>query len=77
MLQDALSMAKAEDQWDQLTVGREETSWARAIFQAIKEVNSQIHNFDWKTRVLAGDMWKVVLAERKLAEEEEQRSSEK
>lgn len=77
MLQDALAMARAEDQWDQLTVGREETSWTREIFQAIKEANSQIHNFDWKTRALAEDMWKVVLAERKLAEEEKQRSSEK
>lgn len=77
MLQDALAMARAEDQWDQLTAGREETSWAREIFQAIKEANSQIHNFDWKTRALAEDMWKVVLAERKLAEEEKQRSSEK
>lgn len=76
-LTDDSMLAEYEDLWDKLTVGREDVTWAKEVYDALKEVNTRIENSDVKNKQLADDMWDVVLAERKLAEEERQRSSEK
>lgn len=76
-LADDSMLADYEDLWDKLTVGREDVTWAKEVYDALKEVNTRIEDSDVKNKQLADDMWDVVLAERKLAEEERQRSSEK
>lgn len=76
-LTDDSMLAEYEDLWDNLTVGREDVTWAKEVYDALKEVNTRIQESDVKNKQLADDMWDVVLAERKLAEEERQRSSEK
>lgn len=76
-LTDDSMLAEYEDLWDKLTVGREDVTWAKEVYDALKEVNTRIENSDVKNKQLADDMWDVVLAERKLAGEERQRSSEK
>lgn len=68
--------AKDEDDWDQLTLGRPETeTWAGEIKKALAEVSTQLKESDLKNKELAEAMWQVVLAERKLAAEEETQSS--
>lgn len=76
-LTDDSMLAEYEDLWDKLTVGREDVTWVKEVYDALKEVNTRIEDSDVKNKQLADDMWDVVLAERKLAEEERQRSSEK
>ncbi|EAW10638.1 LYR motif-containing protein [Aspergillus clavatus NRRL 1] len=71
-----LLFAKDEDHWDQLTLGRPETeTWTQEVKNALDEVNMNIHESDKKNMELAEAMWQVVLAERKLAAEEEQQRS--
>ena len=76
-LTDDSMLAEYEDLWDNLTVGREDVTWAKEVYDALKEVNTRIKESDVKNKQLADDMWNVVLAEHKLAEEERQRSTEK
>ena len=70
-------LAEYEDLWDKLTIGREDVTWAKEVYDALKEVNTRIEESDVKNKQLADDMWNVVLAERKFAKEERQRSTEK
>ncbi|KAL4920221.1 hypothetical protein BDW62DRAFT_13636 [Aspergillus aurantiobrunneus] len=65
-----------EDYWDTLTTGGEEERWVNAPRAARAGVNNQILKHDKKNKALAEAMWKVVLAERKLAEEEKRRLAE-
>ncbi|EYE92708.1 LYR motif-containing protein [Aspergillus ruber CBS 135680] len=74
-LEAALVMAKAEDTWDELTHSEEPDTWSRVISDALTEVNDKIRESDLQNKKLARDMWNVVLAERKLASEEEKRTS--
>lgn len=76
-LTDDSMLAEYEDLWDKLTIGREDVTWAKEVYDALKEVNTRIKESDVKNKQLADDMWNVVLAEHKLAEEERQRSTEK
>ena len=76
-LTDDSMLAEYEDLWDKLTIGREDVTWAKEVYDALKEVNTRIKESDVKNKQLADDMWNVVLAEHKLAEQERQRSTEK
>lgn len=76
-LTDDSMLAEYEDLWDKLTIDREDVTWAKEAYDALKEVNTRIKESDVKNKQLADDMWNVVLAEHKLAEEERQRSTEK
>lgn len=70
-LEVALTLARGEDLWDELTLGgQEEDSWQYEVHNALKAVNNKIRDTDLKNKKMAEDMWKVVLAERKLAAEE-------
>ncbi|KAE8352817.1 hypothetical protein BDV28DRAFT_119799 [Aspergillus coremiiformis] len=70
-----LLFARDEDAWDALTTGSEPETWAKEIKDALDVVNQQIQDADKKNMKLAEAMWNVVLAERKLAAEEEKRQS--
>ncbi|GAB1192179.1 hypothetical protein APSETT444_001364 [Aspergillus pseudonomiae] len=73
-----LLFANDEDNWDALTTGSEPDTWAEGVKDALGTLNQQIHDSDKKNIELAEAMWKIVLAERKLAaEEEKQKSAEK
>lgn len=74
-LEAALVMAKAEDAWDELTHNKEPDTWSQVISDALMEVNDKIRESDLQNKKLARDMWNVVLAERKLAAEEEKKAS--
>ena len=75
ILEAALVMARAEDTWDELTHSEEPNTWSQVISDALAEVNDKIRESDLQNKKLARDMWNVVLAERKLAAEEEKRAS--
>jgi hypothetical protein len=70
-----LLFAQDEEDWDRITENITETdamsSWSEPLEKAIVDVNARISNFDVRSRELAENMWKIVLAERALAEEEE------
>ncbi|KNG88979.1 hypothetical protein ANOM_002188 [Aspergillus nomiae NRRL 13137] len=73
-----LLFANDEDNWDALTTGSEPDTWAEGVKDALGTLNQQIHDSDKKNIELAEAMWNIVLAERKLAaEEEKQKSTEK
>lgn len=74
-LETDLLIARGEDTWDKLTRGQEPDTWSQVVSDALTEVNDKIRESDLQNKKLAHDMWKVVLAERKLAEEEEKRAS--
>lgn len=65
-----LLFAKDEEDWDRLTKTREAPTWSEHIQKGITDVNRQIANFDMHSKALAENMWKIVLAEKALAEEE-------
>ncbi|KAL2865471.1 LYR motif-containing protein [Aspergillus lucknowensis] len=71
-LQLELTYGKDEDRWDNLTIGSEPETWSDPIATSLQDVQRLIHNTDKKNTTLAESMWKIVLAERKLAEEEKQ-----
>lgn len=73
-LEVALEIARGEDRWDQLTHGQELATWSQVISDALTEVNNKIRESDLQNKKLAKDMWNVVLAERKLAADEEKRA---
>ncbi|KAL1964682.1 hypothetical protein VTN77DRAFT_6708 [Rasamsonia byssochlamydoides] len=73
-----LLFAKDEDYWDRLVVdeespslNKESPSWADAVKESIRDVVTKISESDRKNKELAEAMWNIVLAEKKLAEEEE------
>ncbi|KAL2828901.1 hypothetical protein BDW59DRAFT_39249 [Aspergillus cavernicola] len=69
-------LGKAEDYWDSLTAGEEKVTWASAAETAWDDARCWIQKTDRKNKALAESMWKVVLAERKLAEKEKQKPAE-
>jgi hypothetical protein len=70
-----LLLAKDEDTWDALTTGTELRTWTQGVEDALIDLHQQIQESDRKNRELAEAMWKVVLAERKLAAEERNQMS--
>ncbi|OJJ74773.1 hypothetical protein ASPBRDRAFT_39978 [Aspergillus brasiliensis CBS 101740] len=75
-LESELPMARDEDEWDLLTGHKEDAKWSGPVKVSLKEVQGQISEGDRKTKELAQAMWKVVLEERKLAEQEEKQRVE-
>ncbi|GLA61212.1 hypothetical protein AtubIFM54640_001727 [Aspergillus tubingensis] len=75
-LESELPMARDEDEWDLLTGHKEDAKWAGPVRVSLKEVQGQISEGDRRTKELAQAMWKVVLEERKLAEQEEKQRVE-
>ncbi|KAL3476342.1 hypothetical protein BJX99DRAFT_227931 [Aspergillus californicus] len=72
--------ANDEDQWDAMTTGEdtgETSSWSVAPRAVWQDTKNRISNVDHKNLAHAEALWNVVLAERKLAEEERQRAGEK
>ncbi|KXG50780.1 uncharacterized protein PGRI_063520 [Penicillium griseofulvum] len=65
-----LLFAKDEEEWDRITKTKESSTWYEHPANAIADVNTKIGNFDMHTKELANNMWKIVLAEKALAEEE-------
>lgn len=66
-----LAFAQDEEKWDSLTGDAEMPAWSENTQDALVDLNAQISNFDMRAKKLAEDMWKVVLAEKAMAEEEE------
>jgi hypothetical protein len=70
-----LLFAQDEEDWDRIIEIIPETdemsSWPEPLQKAIVDVNAKISKFDVQSKELAENMWKIVLAERALAEEEE------
>lgn len=67
--------ARDEDFWDSLTISEEPVTWFETAESAREDVKRLLREEERKNKKLAEDMWEVVLAERKLAaEEEEQRT---
>lgn len=64
--------AQDEDAWDRMTNATESCTWSEEIKRARDDVCTKIRESDQKNRALAENMWKVVLAERKAAKEEEE-----
>lgn len=69
-----LLFAKDEEEWDRVTETKEPTeepsTWSEHPENAIVDVNAKIANFDMHSKELSDNMWKIVLAEKALAEEE-------
>ncbi|KAL4892162.1 hypothetical protein BDV59DRAFT_58282 [Aspergillus ambiguus] len=75
-LQLQLLFCKDEDYWDHLTNGSgSEERWVDEVKKGLSEVNRQIQESDKKNKDIAEAMWKVVLAERELAAEEQHQTS--
>lgn len=70
-----LELAKDEDYWDSLTMGRERATWGDEIKVSLTDVNEKIIETDARAKSLAQAMWKVVLAEREMAAEEQEHQS--
>jgi hypothetical protein len=69
-----LIFGQDEDHWDLLTTGQEPNTWASEVETALNSTKSLVLKIDTRNKRVAESMWKIVLAERKLAEEEKQRS---
>ncbi|OQE09757.1 hypothetical protein PENVUL_c005G00825 [Penicillium vulpinum] len=65
-----LLFAKDEEEWDHITKTKEPSTWSEHPANAIADVNAKIGHFDMRAKELADNMWKIILAERALAEEE-------
>ncbi|CAG8077784.1 unnamed protein product [Penicillium nalgiovense] len=65
-----LLFAKDEEEWDRITETKEPSTWSEHPANAIADVNAKIGRFDMRTKELTDSMWKIVLAEKALAEEE-------
>ncbi|KAJ5942312.1 hypothetical protein N7516_002480 [Penicillium verrucosum] len=65
-----LLFAKDEEEWDRVTETKEPSTWSEHPANAIVDVNAKIAHFDMHSKELADNMWKIVLAEKALAEEE-------
>ncbi|KAJ5640536.1 Ubiquitin-conjugating enzyme spm2 [Penicillium herquei] len=78
-LQTDLLFAKDEEAWDRITgitSERESGTWSEAVKTALDSVRAKIIETDQQNREMAEKMWNIVLQERKLAEEEEQKQAE-
>ncbi|KAJ5138625.1 uncharacterized protein N7515_003473 [Penicillium bovifimosum] len=73
MLKLDLVFAQDEEDWDNLTNTKteEHPTWTEHCKTALRDVNTQISQFDNNAKNLAEKMWAIVLAEKALAEEEE------
>ncbi|KAL5332930.1 hypothetical protein BJX70DRAFT_89206 [Aspergillus crustosus] len=71
-LEPEILFGRDEDDWDSLTTGAEEETWATEPEVAAEQTQTWIKTSDSKKMLLAEAMWKVVLAERELAEKEKQ-----
>ncbi|KAL4743703.1 hypothetical protein BDV11DRAFT_178088 [Aspergillus similis] len=78
-LEPEILFGEDEDQWDELTNGRGEGEerWSSAPRAAFDEVYRRIGEDNRRKQALARSMWEIVLAERKLAEEEQKAEEEK
>ncbi|CDM36808.1 hypothetical protein DTO013E5_2919 [Penicillium roqueforti] len=65
-----LLFAEDEEEWDRVTNTKEPSTWSEHPANAIADVNAKIGHFDMQSKELADNLWKIVLAERALAEEE-------
>ncbi|CAI7623997.1 unnamed protein product [Penicillium glandicola] len=65
-----LLFAQDEEEWDRMTETTEPSTWSEHPTNAIADVNAKIGHFDMHAKELADNMWKIVLAEKALAEEE-------
>ncbi|CAG8906636.1 unnamed protein product [Penicillium egyptiacum] len=65
-----LLFAEDEEEWDRVTQAKEPSTWSEHPANAIADVNAKIGHFDMHSKELADNMWKIVLAEKALAEEE-------
>ncbi|KAJ5522041.1 hypothetical protein N7527_006156 [Penicillium freii] len=69
-----LLFAKDEEEWDCVTEtkepAKEPSTWSEHPANAIVDVNAKIAHFDMHAKELSDNMWKIVLAEKALAEEE-------
>ncbi|KAI9371459.1 hypothetical protein BJX61DRAFT_27811 [Aspergillus egyptiacus] len=75
-LKQEIIFGQDEDEWDSLTTGKESVTWTSVFELSMKEYSQKISGFGEKNRETAEAMWRVVLAERRLAEAEKQRSAE-
>ncbi|CAG8918102.1 unnamed protein product [Penicillium salamii] len=75
-LQVDLLFAQDEEAWDRMTGTKDSGAWPEDIQIAIDDAKAKISHFDMKTKDLADKMWKVVLAEKALAEAEEKARAE-
>ena len=70
-LEQVIAQGMEEDYWDELVDQRESFSWATEARSSFAEVCLQIEEGDKKNKELSEAMWTIVLAEKKLAEEEQ------
>lgn len=64
-----------EDRWDKMTESQEEATWREPIQSALNSIKKHIHQQNFKKKEHADKLWRIVLAERKLAEIEKQKSA--
>ncbi|KAL4933907.1 LYR motif-containing protein [Aspergillus undulatus] len=69
-LETELLFGQDEDEWDSLTTGQEDHNWASAVDTALCDLKDIMANDGRKRMGNAEKMWEIVLAERRLAEEE-------
>jgi hypothetical protein len=69
-LQLEILFAKDEDEWDRITQTTERSTWVQPVQESLDDVCDKVVRWDMKNKENAESMWRVVLAERALAEEE-------
>ncbi|KAJ5297643.1 hypothetical protein N7508_007892 [Penicillium antarcticum] len=75
-LQLDILFAKDEDEWDRMTQTRERSTWVQPVQESLDDVCDKVIRWDMKNKENAESMWRVVLAERALAEEEARQRQE-
>lgn len=76
-LEVAILFAKDEDSWDQKVGYAEEATWEAPMREAMDELYKKVAEFDYKNYERGKKLWKIVLAERALAEKEETERKQK
>ncbi|KAL1973433.1 hypothetical protein VTN31DRAFT_6068 [Thermomyces dupontii] len=76
-LEVAILFAKDEDNWDQNVGHAEEATWEAPMREAMDELYKKVAEFDYKNYERGKKLWKIVLAERALAEKEEAERKQK
>ncbi|KAJ6014629.1 hypothetical protein N7540_009220 [Penicillium herquei] len=77
-LQTDLLFAKDEEAWDRITGMKSEPdsgTWSEAVKTSLDYVRTKIVETDQQNREMAEKMWKIVLQERKLTEEDAQKQT--
>jgi hypothetical protein len=69
-LQLEILFAKDEDEWDRITQTTERSTWVQPVQESLDDVCDKVVRWDMKNKENAESMWRVVLAERALVEEE-------